>query len=293
MGTLQALQSLNGDNVRKSITGVSLFMKQPWVAGTNINTGNLFNPTTGDLKVARTVTDGATTASSTTVTSATAAFTAADVGSAISGGSIPASASIVSVTNSTTVVISANATATATGVSLTIGPGSSLTGYKDLGYLQDAGIVFSNSITTSDVTGLQSLTPLRTDITADTTTLTLTPEETNQQTIALYEGVDPASIQTLATNGVLRLDRPAAPTPRYVQVLAIASDSQSNGDIIFMKFFPKMLLTARQDQTMAKDGVWTYGVTLSAYKDDTLGFASSTVFGGAGFLARKTGMGFS
>lgn len=78
------------------------------------------NPLTLTSRGTRTVTDGATTASSTTVTSATAAFTADDVGATISGGSIPAGTSISSVTNGTAVVISAAATATATAVSVTI-----------------------------------------------------------------------------------------------------------------------------------------------------------------------------
>lgn len=68
----------------------------------------------------RVVTDGATTASSTTVTSATAAFTSADVGHIITGGTIPARTVINSVTNGTTVILSAAPTATATGLSLTI-----------------------------------------------------------------------------------------------------------------------------------------------------------------------------
>jgi len=70
------------------------------------------------------VTDGVLN-SSTTVTSATAAFTAADVGRTISGTGIPALATIASVSNATTVIISSAATATATGVTLTIGrPGA-------------------------------------------------------------------------------------------------------------------------------------------------------------------------
>ena len=67
-----------------------------------------------------TVTDGATTAASTTVTSATAAFTAADLGLPISGGSIPATATIVKINSATSVVISAAATATGADVSVTI-----------------------------------------------------------------------------------------------------------------------------------------------------------------------------
>jgi len=74
----------------------------------------------------RSVADGVLN-STTTVTSATAAFTALDVGQGIAGAGIPAGAYIVTVTNGTTVVISAAATATGSGVTLTIGPGGDLT----------------------------------------------------------------------------------------------------------------------------------------------------------------------
>jgi len=67
----------------------------------------------------RTVTDGVLN-STTTVTSATAAFTAADVGCYVIGTGIPLGTTIASVTNSTTVVLSVAATATNTGVTLQI-----------------------------------------------------------------------------------------------------------------------------------------------------------------------------
>lgn len=68
----------------------------------------------------RTVLDGVTTNASTTFTSATANFTAADVGKAITGAGIPVGTTIASVTNGTTVVLSNPATATAAGVSTQI-----------------------------------------------------------------------------------------------------------------------------------------------------------------------------
>lgn len=73
----------------------------------------------------RSVTDGVLNAT-TTVTSATASFTSRDVGATISGGTIPANAYIVSVTNSTTVVISAAATGSATSVHLSITQASTI-----------------------------------------------------------------------------------------------------------------------------------------------------------------------
>jgi hypothetical protein len=69
----------------------------------------------------RFVTDGVTTNASATVTSATAVFTAYDVGKKISGAGIPALTTILSVQSATSITLSANATATATGVALTIG----------------------------------------------------------------------------------------------------------------------------------------------------------------------------
>ncbi len=82
-------------------------------------------PTGGRLTIndgaPRIVSDGVTN-STTTITSATAAFTNADIGSYVTGSGITALAKIVSITNATTAVISIAATASATGVSLTITP---------------------------------------------------------------------------------------------------------------------------------------------------------------------------
>ena len=76
----------------------------------------------------RTVTDGVTTSASTTVTSATAAFTAVDEGKPITAGSnLPAGTYILSVTSATAVVVSQPATASGTALSTTIGAASLFT----------------------------------------------------------------------------------------------------------------------------------------------------------------------
>jgi hypothetical protein len=67
----------------------------------------------------RSVADGVTNGT-TTVTSATAAFTAADVGRPVSGTDIPANTTIASVTNGTTVVLSQAATGTHSGNSFVL-----------------------------------------------------------------------------------------------------------------------------------------------------------------------------
>ncbi len=70
-------------------------------------------------QVTRTVSD-AVTNGTTTLTSATAAFVAADVGAEISGTNIPGETTIASVTNGTTIVMSAAATGSGSGGALTI-----------------------------------------------------------------------------------------------------------------------------------------------------------------------------
>ena len=69
---------------------------------------------------ASSVVDAVLTEAETTITTATAAFTAADIGLAITGSGIPAAATIASVTSATEAALSAAATASATGVTITI-----------------------------------------------------------------------------------------------------------------------------------------------------------------------------
>lgn len=69
----------------------------------------------------RVVTDGVTTNADATITSATAAFTQADVGRPIAGTGIPAGATIASINSATSAELSANATASASSLTFTFG----------------------------------------------------------------------------------------------------------------------------------------------------------------------------
>ena len=75
---------------------------------------------TGLPVLARTVTDGVTNTTA-TITSATAVFTAADVGKTINHANFPANSTIASVTNTTTAVMNASATASGTALTFVIG----------------------------------------------------------------------------------------------------------------------------------------------------------------------------
>lgn len=77
----------------------------------------------------RTVADGVTN-TDTSLVSATAAFSAGDVGATVSGTGIFAGSTIVTVTNATTAVLSHATTATGTAVSITIADTSAMQGYQ-------------------------------------------------------------------------------------------------------------------------------------------------------------------
>lgn len=112
---------LSGDTLVCPVRGASWWLEGRTVGPVGGPTNRLVNGSF-EQGFTRVVTDGVTTNTSTTLTSATAAFVTYDVGLPISGTGIPAGTTIASRTNATTVVLSQAATATNTGVTVTIGP---------------------------------------------------------------------------------------------------------------------------------------------------------------------------
>jgi hypothetical protein len=106
-------------NVSGSITSADSVAKTITISGANIQAGQAIKISGASVPVGlsatRTVQDGVAN-STTTITSATMAFTSADVGKSIYGDDIPAYTTIASVTNATTAVMSLSALATSGGL---------------------------------------------------------------------------------------------------------------------------------------------------------------------------------
>lgn len=116
------------------------------------------------MHVTRSVTDGVTTSASATVTSATAAFSASDVGAPISGTGIAAATTISAVNSATSITLSANATATGSSVALTIGQPyatatypSGATLFSSAANPQLANVVLGGTMTVPTTTALGSI----------------------------------------------------------------------------------------------------------------------------------------
>src|SRR5690606_18678140 len=124
---------------------------------------------------------------------------------------------------------------------LTSGSGSDLAtlpeGYGDLGWLTEEGLPFGRDVTQSDITSFGSTSPTRSDVTADTTTLTVVAQETKLLTIGLATGADLAAIKADATTGEVRIDKPETPSARYYRVLALAVDQSDSGAEIYIARF--------------------------------------------------------
>ena len=127
---ISAKANFTTDDVTKPITGSRLQTGTTISAVVNSTTVTLSKTasSTGTNMVTtiygegmRAVFDAVTTSGSATLTSATAAFTSADVGKAVVGTALQALTTIQSVANSTTVTLSKNASATSAAMTMTIG----------------------------------------------------------------------------------------------------------------------------------------------------------------------------
>lgn len=168
------------------------------------------------------------------------------------------------------------------------------TGYGDLGWLTDDGAQYSRSVDSSDVTSWGSTEPTRSDITKDQTELKVACQETKLQTIGLYTGADTTGITPDAGSGEVRIAKPLTPKARYYRVLSVAVDNTEDGEIYIARFLPRAKVSDYDDQKQSSgDDPILWGVTFTSSLDATLGFSEQHLFGGPGWKALLTDMGFT
>lgn len=167
------------------------------------------------------------------------------------------------------------------------------TDWDDLGYLSNDGAAFARDVASSEVTSWGSVTPTRTDITSDTTTLTVTAQETKLLTLGLATGADLANITPDAGTGEVRIAKPARPKSKHYRALSLAVDEGDGGEIYVARFLPRAKVSSYAEQAFGGgDDPISWGVTLTGEVDDELGYSEEWLFGGAGWKALLTQMGF-
>jgi hypothetical protein len=178
-----------------------------------------------------------------------------------------------------------------------VGPGGILAAlpadYEDLGWLTNDGMGFSRDVSTSDVTSFGSVSPTRSDVVSDTSTVTVTCQETKLLTIGLATGIDTTAIKTPGTNGAIMVRKPVAPTSKFYRLFCISKDDGDAGDIYIARFFPRAKVTSFGEQAFGGgDDPISWGVTMTGYADSDLGFTEAWLFGGPGWNALVEDMGF-
>ncbi len=165
--------------------------------------------------------------------------------------------------------------------------------WDDLGWLTSDGAQFSRDVSSSEVTSWGSVTPTRTDVTADTSTLTVVAQETKLLTIGLATGADLSAITPDTDSGEVVIHKPSRPKSRHYRVLSLAVDQGDGGEIYIARFLPRAKVSGYAEQSFGGgDDPVTWGVTLTGEEDSDLGYSESWHFGGAGWKALLTDMGF-
>jgi hypothetical protein len=166
------------------------------------------------------------------------------------------------------------------------------TGWDDLGWLSSDGAQFSRDVSTSDVTSWGSVTPTRSDVTSDTSTMSVTAQETKLLTIGLATGADLAAITADAQTGEVSIEKPTRPSSKHYRALSVAVDLGDAGEIYVARFLPRAKVTNYAEQNFGGgDDPVVWGVTLSGEEDSSLGYSERWLFGGAGWLALLDDMG--
>jgi hypothetical protein len=165
--------------------------------------------------------------------------------------------------------------------------------YGELGYVSTDGFSFGRDVEESAIRSHGSTDPTRTDITADTTTLTVQCQETKLQTIGLYTGADFGAIEADATSGEVKIDKPRRPTGKYYRILKVSVDLTDDGELYIARVLHRAKVTSFDEQAFTSDGEnpITWPVTFTAFVDSTLGCSESWFFGGPGWHALLTDMG--
>ena len=168
------------------------------------------------------------------------------------------------------------------------------TDYDDLGWLTNDGAQFSRDVSASEVTSWGSVTPTRTDVTSDSTTMTVTAQETKLLTIGMATGADLSGITPAVNTGEVSIAKPARPKSKHYRVLSLAVDQGDAGEIYIARFLPRAKVTGYSEQSFGGgDDPITWGVTMTGEEDSTLGYSERWIFGGPGWNALLVPMGFT
>ena len=165
--------------------------------------------------------------------------------------------------------------------------------WGDFGWLSNDGAQFSNDVASSDTTSWGSVAATRTDITSDTSSMTVVMQETKLMTIGLYTGAE-LTPDSPEADGELIITKPSRPKSKAYRILSVAVDDGDAGEIYIGRLLPRAKVVGKAEQAFGGgDDPIGWGVTFQGEEDSTLGFSERWFFGGPGWVGLLAKMGFT
>ncbi|MBM4469934.1 hypothetical protein GS982_20315 [Rhodococcus hoagii] len=155
------------------------------------------------------------------------------------------------------------------------------------------GVSFARNVETTPTESYGELQATRLDVTADTTTMSFTPQQTTKLNLELANNVDLAAVKAGKDNGEVFFAQSTTPRIRYYSAIAIGRDGDETKPIYIFKVMPKVAVSKYDGESWNKDTlVGSQKLTLTAFNDATAGFAVGHGFGGQGWLDILEDVGF-
>jgi hypothetical protein len=143
--------------------------------------------------------------------------------------------------------------------------------YLSAGYCAETGVNVATATASTDINAFGVTVPVRTLVTSEKRTGSLTMLETNLVSQAVYRKLplpgSPGGVSLAtggASTGAIQFTEGQARVQSYVMVI-----TASDGTNLIRKVFPNVQITDKADETISQAAAITYGVTYTAFPDST------------------------
>lgn len=154
--------------------------------------------------------------------------------------------------------------------------------WRSLGQLTEDGASFARETEVSDIYGVGTAEPVRSDVRRATKRATVVAQETRKAVLEQYLGMDLDAAGTY-DGGETVIDEAVLPPFRYVRFLAIAKDTGESDEYYIGRCFPRARVTEVAEETWSDgDTPIQWSLTFTAFQDPVLGTASRYYLAGPG-----------
>jgi len=168
--------------------------------------------------------------------------------------------------------------------------------FQSVGFIdKKSGVAFARNITAAPIDSYGELEPTRDDVTDDVTTLEFEPQQTSLTTLQITTNTNLTQVLADGDSGEIFFAQPIAPQITYYSAIVIGKDGNDSAPIYIIKYLPKVAVTKYAGEQWTPTTLVSQKLTLTAFKDDTAGFAVGHGFGGLGWknILSKTGFSYT